>query len=209
MMKHHRQSGASLLIALVMLVVVMLLGVTAARMSLTNEKSSRSDRDRQIAFEAAEAALRDAELDASGPRGRIDAFPELRGACHESGASTGLCRAGATPLWSAFSMLAPTPWVEYGRYSGQHFPYGAASLASRPPRYLVELIAVGKPGSAAAPVLQRLRITAVGFGTRESTQVVLQSIYAIDTDPERASKRPVRLSWRELGNWQETSRTTP
>lgn len=209
MTKHHRQAGASLLIALVMLVVVMLLGVTAARMSLTNEKSSRSDRDRQIAFEAAEAALRDAELDASGSRGRIDAFPELPGGCHESGAFTGLCRTGDTPLWTAFSMLAPTPWVEYGRYSGQHFPYGTASLAARPPRYLVELVAVGKPGAAAASAVQRLRVTAVGFGTRESTQVVLQSIYAIDTDPDRTDQPPVRLSWREIGNWRESVHTTP
>ena len=204
MTKLHRQNGASLLIALIMLTVVMLLGVAAARMALMNEKSSRGDRDRQIAFEAAEAALHDAELDVSGPRGQITAFPELPGRCHESGAFAGLCRAGSTPLWTMFDMLAPTPWVDYGRDSGQRFPYGAASLASRPPRYLVELFAVGRPG-AAASATQRYRITAVGFGTRESTQVVLQSIYAINVVPDRANQPPVRLSWREIGNWQEIS----
>ena len=208
MIKQHRQAGASLLIALVMLVVVMLLGVTAARMSLTNEKSSRSDRDRQIAFEAAEAALHDAELDVSGPRGQIDAFPELAGSCHERGAFAGLCRTGDTPLWTMSDALASAPWVEYGRYSGQQFPYGAASLASHPPRYLVELIPLEKARNAmVAP--QGLRVTTVGFGMHESTRVVLQSIYAIDTDPERTNKQPVRLSWREISNWQEISRTTP
>ncbi len=203
MTQRHRQSGASLLIALIMLIAVMLLGVAAARMALMNEKSSRSDRDRQIAFAAAEAALRDAELDVSGDatnaRGRIEAFPALPGTCHESGAFAGLCRTGDTPPWTTFNMLAPTPWIEYGRYSGQRFPYGAASLASRPPRYLVELVTVGKPG-AGTSALQRYRVTAVGFGTRESTQVVLQSIYAIDAAPEQASKPPVRLGWREIGN---------
>ena len=204
MMKHHRQSGASLLIALIMLIAVMLLGVAAARMALMNEKSSRGDRDRQIAFEAAEAALRDAELDVSGPRGQIIAFPELPGSCHESGAFAGFCRTGNTPLWTMFNMLAPTPWVDYGHYSGQRFPYGAASLASRPPRYLVELILVGR-SSATASALPRLRITSVGFGTRESTQVVLQSIYTINAAPDQANQPPVRLSWREIGNWQEIS----
>lgn len=209
MMRRHRQSGASLLIALIMLIVVMLLGVTAARMSLMNEKSSRSDRDRQIAFEAAEAALRDAELDLSAGsahsanvRGQMAAFPVLPGRCHESGPFSGLCHAGNIPLWTTFNMLAPTPWVEYGRYSGQHFPYGAASLTSRPPRYLIELITVGKPG-ASASALQRLRVTAVGFGSRNSTQVVLQSIYTIHTAPDSPYKPPVRISWREIGNWQE------
>jgi type IV pilus assembly protein PilX len=195
-----------------MLIVVMLLGVTAARMSLMNEKSSRSDRDRQIAFKAAEAALRDAELDLSaGPdnsangRGQMGAFPALPGRCNESGPFAGLCHAGKTPLWTTFNMLAPTPWVEYGRYSGQHFPYGAASLASRPPRYLIELIEVGKP-SASISALQRLRITAIGFGSRESTQVILQSVYAIHAihaAPDSPGKSPVRISWREIGNWQE------
>ncbi|EJL91884.1 Tfp pilus assembly protein PilX [Herbaspirillum sp. CF444] len=208
MTKPHRQSGASLLIALIMLIVVMLLGVSAARMALMNEKSSRSDRDRQIAFEAAEAALRDAELDifgdAANARGQIEAFPELPGSCHESGAFAGLCSTGDTPLWTIFNMRAPTPWIEYGRYSGQRFPYGTASLASRPPRYLVELIAVGKPG-AGASALRRYRVTAVGFGTRESTQVVLQSIHAINAAPDQANKPPVRLGWREIGNWKENS----
>ncbi|MFL9881354.1 PilX N-terminal domain-containing pilus assembly protein [Herbaspirillum rhizosphaerae] len=209
MMRRHRQSGASLLIALIMLIVVMLLGVTAARMSLMNEKSSRSDRDRQIAFEAAEAALRDAELDLSAGsahsanvRGQMDAFPALPGRCHESGPFAGLCRAGNTPLWASFNMLAPTPWIDYGRYSAQHFPYGAASLAARPPRYLIELITVGK-SAASASAVQRLRVTAVGFGSRESTQVVLQSIYTIHAAPDSPYKPPVRISWREIGNWQE------
>jgi len=58
-----RQQGASLLIVLLMLVVVMLFGVSAAQLTLMNEKSSRNDRDRHIAFQAAEAGLRDAERD--------------------------------------------------------------------------------------------------------------------------------------------------
>ena len=46
-----------------MLVAVLLLGISAAQIALQGEKSSRNDRDRQIAFQAAEAALMDAEMD--------------------------------------------------------------------------------------------------------------------------------------------------
>ena len=57
------QYGATLLVTLLMLVVVLLLGIAAAQIALQGEKSSRNDRDRQIAFQAAEAALLDAEMD--------------------------------------------------------------------------------------------------------------------------------------------------
>src|SRR5450830_857335 len=194
----QRQSGASLLIALI------LLGVAAARTALMNEKSSRNDRDRQIAFAAAEAALRDAELSMAGVRGQPAAFPTQAGQCHPNGEFGGLCRTGAVPLWSDAGMLMAPPSVEFGRYSGGSFPYGAASLAMQPPRYLVELFSLAAPGKTGV-VVQRYRITAIGFGPRAGTRVVLQAVYAFaDRDTQTA-----RLSWREVGNWQENAATTP
>ena len=55
-----RQRGASLIVSLLMLVAVLVLGISAAQIALQGEKASRNDRDRQIAFQAAEAALMDA-----------------------------------------------------------------------------------------------------------------------------------------------------
>jgi type IV pilus assembly protein PilX len=46
-----------------MLIVVLMLSISLAMVSLQGEKASRSDRDRQIALNAAEAALKDAEMD--------------------------------------------------------------------------------------------------------------------------------------------------
>ena len=46
-----------------MLVIVLIIGISLASFSLMGEKASRNDRDRKIAFEAAESALFDAELD--------------------------------------------------------------------------------------------------------------------------------------------------
>jgi type IV pilus assembly protein PilX len=71
------QQGAALIVSLLMLVAVMLLGVSAAHIALEGEKASRNDRDRQLAFQAAEAGLMDAEMDienASGPASRSHIF---------------------------------------------------------------------------------------------------------------------------------------
>jgi type IV pilus assembly protein PilX len=160
-----RQSGAALLIALVALIVVMLLGVAAAQTALMNEKSSRNDRDRQLAFQAAEAALHDARLHLADLRESPEALPEQAGSCGD-----------------------------YGCYSGRLFPHGAASLATRAPHYRIELLGLKTADPQAAEV-QRYRITAVGFGARESTRVMLQAIYAVPTDRDDALRR---LSWREL-----------
>lgn len=154
-----RQSGAALLIALVALTIVMLLGVASAQTALMNEKSSRNDRDRQLAFQAAEAALHDARLYLAGMRANPAAFSER------------MDSAG-----------------DYGRYSGRLFPHGVATLAARMPHYRIELL-----GKAADT--QAYRITAVGFGARESTRVMLQAIYTMPGSGDGALRK---LSWREI-----------
>lgn len=59
----HSQGGFSLIVALLMLIVIIILGVGASQMSINEERGARSDRDKQIAFQAAEAALKDAEFE--------------------------------------------------------------------------------------------------------------------------------------------------
>ena len=61
------QNGASLIIVLLILVVVSILGVGGAQIALMAERGSRNDRDMQMAWQAAEAALVDAELDLTTP----------------------------------------------------------------------------------------------------------------------------------------------
>jgi len=67
-MRHQRQlkfpsqqRGVVLLVALVLLVILSLLGVTAARMQSTEERMARNEANRQIGAQAAEAALRAGE----------------------------------------------------------------------------------------------------------------------------------------------------
>jgi type IV pilus assembly protein PilX len=59
----NKQTGAALIVGLIFLVVLSMIGVTAARMSTLEERMSGNMRDRSIAMQAAEIALRDAEID--------------------------------------------------------------------------------------------------------------------------------------------------
>lgn len=62
-----RQKGVALIIALVLLLVMSLLGVSSLRTSLMQESMSGATFDRGLAFQAAEAALREGEALLVGP----------------------------------------------------------------------------------------------------------------------------------------------
>ena len=58
---HNKQSGAALPVALVMLLVSTILGLASMRSATTQEKMSANLYDRSLAYQGAEAALREAE----------------------------------------------------------------------------------------------------------------------------------------------------
>ena len=62
----RRQQGAALIVSLLLLAIVMLLATAGWQMGTQEERMVGQQRDRAIAFEAAEAALRDAERDLLG-----------------------------------------------------------------------------------------------------------------------------------------------
>jgi type IV pilus assembly protein PilX len=57
----HRQRGATLLVALVMLIVMTLLGIASIRGTSMQERMGANMYDRSLAFQAVESALREAE----------------------------------------------------------------------------------------------------------------------------------------------------
>ena len=69
MSRTTRQNGAALIVALVLLVVVTLLGVTGLRNVTLEEKMAAATYDRSLAFQAAETALRavEAAVQAANP----------------------------------------------------------------------------------------------------------------------------------------------
>ena len=194
-----RHRGASLLIALVMLVAVTIVGLSAARIALQGERTARNERDRQVAFQAAEAALLDAELDiekspdATRSRSSMfapdsaEGFPADRDAPCASGRANralGLCRSdpgGTRPAWQAADFDDETEQgvhtVAFGTFTGQRFPVARGSLPARVPRYVIERLGWQRPGEAADRRTGFYRITAIGYGAQPGTQVVLQTTY--------------------------------
>jgi type IV pilus assembly protein PilX len=179
------------------MVPILLLGLSAMQLALQGEKASRNDRDRQIAFQAAEAALIDAEIDIENSpdvaksrsklfgKNKLEGFIEGCGT-GEQNLFLGLCshaEDGATPVWLTIDFMERTPStmrsVPYGRFTGKTFAVGDGSLPAAPPRYIVELVVYNKPGENAETAGQShfYRITAIGFGARDSTRVVLQTFY--------------------------------
>ena len=60
------QRGVALAVVLILLVVMMLLGLAAMRGTLMEERMTSNQYDRSLAFQAAEAALREGEIDGAG-----------------------------------------------------------------------------------------------------------------------------------------------
>lgn len=188
------QQGAALLVALCVVIVLMLLGASAVRTALNAERSARGERDRQLALQAAEAALDDAERDIEGGSNPAS----KRAALFAPGSSEGFiqgCGAGrdnpglglclrmaepAAPAWQSAALAddGNASTVEYGRFTGAAMPVGKGTLPARLPRYIIELMPYARAGHDAGKRTGNFyRITAIGFGASDTTRVVLQVFY--------------------------------
>jgi type IV pilus assembly protein PilX len=194
-----RQRGASLIVSLVLLVVISMLGISAAQIALEEGKASRNNSDRQIAFQAAEAALLDAELDIENSpdpsksrshlfsKNSAVGFPDGGKASCSGGKENiylGLCSAAVgdeTPVWLTANLAGDTSSdvnaVPYGTFTGKSFPFGSGNLTRKLPGYVIELLVFNQQGENADQVSYFYRVTAIGFGARDSTKVVLQTFY--------------------------------
>lgn len=191
-----RQKG-TMIVTFIILMVVLLLGLAAAQSAILSWKTASNETDRQIAFQSAEAALRDAEIDIENSPDPIKSrshifsrhstlgFPAPTDAACNGGAGgvyRGLCRLANSnvPTWQItdFSKDGEAAHsVAFGSFTGQSFQVGKGALPSRLPRYIIELMPYNRPGEPADKPSYFYRVTAVGFGTRDTTQVALQSIY--------------------------------
>ncbi len=177
------QRGLSLVTTLLFMVSALMLGVSVLSVNVMQERTIGNTKDRDLAFQAAEAALRDAEQDLIK---NITADTEFTATC-----TNGLCtppsqRAvpSSVAAHEAAGFLWDTQSRRYGQYTG-----GAAfpGLGSSPqPRYVIEkLAALGTPpgesltriGLEPSAPVYGYRITAQASGARQETVVLLQSIH--------------------------------
>ncbi len=182
----RRRCGAALVCALVLMLAAMLVGISVSRAAFASIAAARAERERGLAYDAAEAALLDAERDIAAastgadPARAAQFTPAGAGGfvegCGRAGSSRGLCFATSPPAWQAQDLADPgnPVMVPYGHYTGANMATGKGLLPARPPAYLIERIA---PPGAGPSLGSFYRITAIGFGSRASARVVLQSVY--------------------------------
>ena len=194
------QSGFSLVIVMMILVIVSLLGVSAAQIALMGERGARNDRDIQLAWQSAEAALVDAEYDIRGttavPARSATTFGVGLGnpvdpnlfitGCGGVGQQQGLCNALLVPpnepAWLTVDftkILTNAKTVAFGTFTNRTFASGSTGARpSKPPRYVVEAIQDPAGRDRSAPVINYVfRVTAMGFGPRDDIQSVVQMLY--------------------------------
>jgi len=178
-----RQTGAALITGLIFMVVLTMIGVTAARMSTLEERMSGNMRDRSIALQAAEIALRDAEADVANAvpaeDRNISGITDFLGDCGLATAATtddGLCYSGpgvATVIFAADDndFAATITTATYGDYTGA----AAIPGLSAQPRYVIE--GVPKLLSGEGSTQHFYRITVRAQGANENTVVWLQEVF--------------------------------
>lgn len=164
----RQQTGVALIVCLVLLVVITLLGVASLRGVILEERMAANQYDRGIAFQAAEAALREGEAVAQSTT------PTPTGTeCN----ADGVCPTpdpAATPRWEDESF---DDWKAATTSLG--------SLAGDSPEYIIEFLGADFPCDISKPDenqnCKRYRVTARSRpdGDERAT-VMLQSIYATE-----------------------------
>lgn len=165
----RRQQGSALAMGLVFLVILTLLGLTASTGSITQELIVRNIKDQNLAMQAAEMALREAEtwLRNAGPLTPTDT-PVIKviGYC-DTGNSD--CANQDQAWWDANAspmgkLIESPPMTETGLNS---------------PQFIIELFKVklGCVFCSTTGVVNYYRITARGTGLNPSTVRILRSLY--------------------------------
>ncbi|HHS84133.1 MAG TPA: hypothetical protein ENK38_04290 [Gammaproteobacteria bacterium] len=162
----EKQTGAVLIVSLLFVFILALIGVSSTQTASLELKMAANSRDKNLAFQSAEAALVDAEnyLNATS------ALPDF------DGSEAGLIQAAApesTPVWSSVG------WQD----SDSRSYSGTLEGVGEQPRYIVEeLPPMPMPGGTLqsnVPLTEKgwYRITARATGATSTANVLLQSVY--------------------------------
>ena len=180
--RSNRLRGASLIMVMMILVIVSLLGIGGAQIALMSERGARNDRDLQVAWQAAESALLDAEFDMTDTTSSRKAvfngkdISKFVSDCSTAGTADGLYdfRGCPKPAWLTLNFSSTTATV-FGAISGKTFASGNVGVQpAQAPLYMIELVADPLDKTNTSFVY---RVTAMGFGPRTDIQAVSQMIF--------------------------------
>ena len=175
-----RQRGVSLVTALLFMVATLLLGVSVMGVNAMQERIIGNTRDHDLALQAAEAALRDAEADIVANIGPASAFDAV--------CTRGLCTPPSQRVPASTLPVEQQAAFSWGsaRIYGEFTRAAAFPSVNAQPVYVIEKLgplgaAPGESAALGAPagvVGTGYRITARAVGVRPETVVVLQAVYA-------------------------------
>lgn len=168
-MAAHPERGSALIVSLLILIVMTLIGITGVGSSSLQERMAGNTRDAALAFQAAEAALRDGEA----------FFEEMvvsPGAAF-NGSQPGLYGAEDRP-----DLFSGDTWTSARGYSG------TIGGVAEQPRYIIQLLGpIGDPAedlnitgygeSSGTGNVTGVRITSRGVGGTPDAVVLLQTTY--------------------------------
>ena len=175
-----KQKGAVLIVSLLMLLVTTLLGITSMSTTVMEEKMVGNSRQKQLAFQGAEAALRAGEVWLRTSVISVTTFETL---FNTGGAAELYWERGPTAALTtnsvAFDIYNPNAWA-----IGNSIQTTQALQTNQPnPRYIIEYM--GRTGEAPLdpyiPDDRRyaFRVTAIGEGTDNITNYVTRSTFRI------------------------------
>ena len=157
------QSGAVLIISLIMLLLLTLIGATGIQNTTLEEKMAGNMRDKNLAFQAAESALKDAETS-------LAVLPTF------SDAGTGGYYLSTSTIPTASAILTDSFWTSQPTHTSSVTTLGNGIST---PVYIIQEIGVADCAGAAVGSggCKNYRITARATGGSTNAVVILQSIY--------------------------------
>jgi type IV pilus assembly protein PilX len=164
------ERGVVLITALMVLLIMSLLGVTAMQTTTLEERMSNNFAQRELAFQASEAGLRDAEAFLRGM-----SITTLQGLSFTFTGTNGYFAppTSGTPVWDSLDWTDNTKTIAYSAT--------ALAIVAAQPSYIVERLLPDRyipPVGEDLPKYQMVfRITSRGVGANTTSVVMLQSTY--------------------------------
>ncbi len=171
------QRGVALIVSLVLLFTLTLIAVSSMSTSRLEQKMTANMRDRQVAFQSAEAALREGENYVQNNT--------LAAANFDSSCTNGQCLCTSTMLPSGCTTEYWTDTtLAVWDTNGKHKLYSGTLIGSQPAKYIIEYMGqscsaatIAASGSCQPTDPFMYRVTAIGYGQTANARVMLQSTY--------------------------------
>ena len=175
-----KNTGSVLVISLLILLTLTILGVTALNTTVMEERMSSNTRQRNLAHQAAETALKAAEQWLDNPAGNVMLASHI-GLFNRNAELYDDTVSGRSLNWNINDSDAWTAGNSQAVTTLGSFPSDAAIIPGAP-RYIIEYIGrVGDPPlNFTDPDLRNhaFRIVVIGWGPDKTTKVVLSSTFS-------------------------------